>query len=168
MRTHRTRVRKIRILSSCLVQMMSPTLLVVAGSSLAANNGAFNGVAQRWNILVGHSWAPRIKWAVAEVRDQPLSLFHIIFSFIDSLDRAENLDDGQLSPVVETPRSRPVSQVSGPGAVGVNRSRTLPSSRGTSTDDEKRRAKVLRKQKRTSVQPRNLNVPTPTGGYGGG
>ncbi|OAX42698.1 Rho GTPase activation protein [Rhizopogon vinicolor AM-OR11-026] len=84
----------------------------------------------------------------------------------DSVDLVENLDDGQLSPVVETPRSRPVSQVSGPGAVGVSRSRTLPSSRGK--DDERHRARVLRKQKRSSIQPQNLNTPTPTGGHAGG
>jgi hypothetical protein len=164
-RTRRSRVRKTQTLSSCLVLTRTTTPLVEAGGLSAATSGASSGVAQRWNILVGHSWAPRIKWAIAEVRDPPLSLFHPILSFVDSLDMAENLDDGQLSPVVETPRSRPVSQVSGPGSVGVSRSRTLPSNRGPSTDEERHRARVLRKQKRSSVQPRNLNVHTPIGGH---
>jgi len=74
-----------------------------------------------------------------------------------SLDRTEDVDDGQLSPVLETPTPRPVSQASGPA---VSRSRTLPSNRG-STDDEKHRARVLRKQKRASAQPR-------PGGHAGG
>jgi hypothetical protein len=80
----------------------------------------------------------------------------------DSLDRTEDVDSGQLSPVLETPTSRPVSQGSGPA--GVSRSRTLPSNRG-STDDEKHRARVLRKQKRASAQPRH---PTTSGGHAGG
>ncbi|KAG2756784.1 Rho GTPase activation protein [Suillus brevipes Sb2] len=82
----------------------------------------------------------------------------------DSLDRSEDVDSGQLSPVLETPTSRPVSQGSGPAAVGVSRSRTLPSNR-SSTEDEKHRARVLRKQKRASAQPRH---PTASGGHAGG
>jgi hypothetical protein len=80
-RTPRSRVRKTQILSSFLVQMMSTTLLVGVGGSSAATTSAFSGAAQHWNILVGHSWAPRIKWAIAEVRDQPISLVHVIFLF---------------------------------------------------------------------------------------
>ncbi|KAG1750885.1 Rho GTPase activation protein [Suillus lakei] len=81
----------------------------------------------------------------------------------ESLGRTEDVDSGQLSPVLETPTSRPVSQGSGP--TGVSRSRTLPSSRGGSTDDERHRARVLRKQKRTSAQPRHSTAP---GGHAGG
>ncbi|KAG1870768.1 Rho GTPase activation protein [Suillus subalutaceus] len=84
--------------------------------------------------------------------------------YTDSLDRTKDVDSGQLSPVLETPTSRPVSQASSPAAVGVSRSRTLPSNRA-STDDEKHRARVLRKQKRTSAQPRH---PTAPGGHAGG
>ncbi|KAG2076497.1 Rho GTPase activation protein [Suillus decipiens] len=82
----------------------------------------------------------------------------------DSLNRTEDVDSGQLSPVIETPRSRAVSQTAGPVAVGVSRSRTLPTNRG-GTDEEKHRARVLRKQKRTSAQPRHPAAP---GGHTGG
>ncbi|KAG2364600.1 Rho GTPase activation protein [Suillus spraguei] len=82
----------------------------------------------------------------------------------DSPNRTEDVDSGQLSPVIETPRSRAVSQTAGPAAVGVSRSRTLPTNRG-GTDEEKHRARVLRKQKRTSAQPRHPAAP---GGHAGG
>ncbi|KAG1739174.1 Rho GTPase activation protein [Suillus paluster] len=86
----------------------------------------------------------------------------------DPPDRTENVDAGQLSPVIESPISRPISQASGPGAVAISRSRTLPSNRESSTDDDRRRARVLRKQKRTSTQPRHVNSPTPIGGRADG
>ncbi|EIW57223.1 Rho GTPase activation protein [Trametes versicolor FP-101664 SS1] len=52
----------------------------------------------------------------------------------------------RLSPVVETPPSRSGSIVT------VTRSRTLPSSKGRPTDEE-RHAKLVKKQKRASAQP---------------
>ncbi|KIJ66940.1 hypothetical protein HYDPIDRAFT_38386 [Hydnomerulius pinastri MD-312] len=78
---------------------------------------------------------------------------------VDSQDRSEpSLDEGQLSPVAERPASRSESRSSSAGAVGVSRSRTLPSHRGLGsgggTEDEKHRARVLRKQKRVSAQVR--------------
>ena len=55
---------------------------------------------------------------------------------------------GTLSPVVESPPSRSNSVVT------VTRSRTLPSSKtGRHGGDEERHAKLVKKQKRASVQP---------------
>jgi hypothetical protein len=77
--------------------------------------------------------------------------------FADSQDRSEpSQEGGQLSPVAERPASSAGSQGSGAGAIGMSRSRTLPSHRGIAsgggTDDERQRARVLRKQKRVSAQ----------------
>ncbi|KIJ13401.1 hypothetical protein PAXINDRAFT_170478 [Paxillus involutus ATCC 200175] len=76
---------------------------------------------------------------------------------VDSQDRSEpSQEGGQLSPVAERPASSAGSQGSGAGAIGMSRSRTLPSHRGIAsgggTDDERQRARVLRKQKRVSAQ----------------
>ncbi|EGN98845.1 hypothetical protein SERLA73DRAFT_107999 [Serpula lacrymans var. lacrymans S7.3] len=85
----------------------------------------------------------------------------------DSTDRVEPPPDApDLSPVAEAP-SRPES-LSFSGAVSVTRSRTMPSNRvsrehsGTNTDEERRRARVLRKQKRTSAQGKRGGAETPT------
>ncbi|KAH9945048.1 Rho GTPase activation protein [Epithele typhae] len=59
-------------------------------------------------------------------------------------------DDGNLSPVVESPPSRSNSVVT------VTRSRTLPSSKSR-IGDEERHAKLVKKQKRASVQPGRTN-----------
>ena len=56
------------------------------------------------------------------------------------------VEGGNLSPVVETPPSRSNSIVT------VTRSRTLPSSKSRLPDEE-RHAKLVKKQKRASVQP---------------
>ncbi|OJT15014.1 hypothetical protein TRAPUB_8457 [Trametes pubescens] len=60
----------------------------------------------------------------------------------------------RLSPVVETPPSRSGSIVT------VTRSRTLPSSKGRPTEEE-RHAKLVKKAKRASAQPARR---TPSGG----
>ena len=57
------------------------------------------------------------------------------------------VETGQLSPVVETPPSRSNSVVT------VTRSRTLPSSKTGRLPEEERHAKLVKKQKRASVQP---------------
>ncbi|EJF64820.1 Rho GTPase activation protein [Dichomitus squalens] len=56
-------------------------------------------------------------------------------------------ETGQLSPVVEAPPSRSNSVVT------VTRSRTLPSSKSGRLPEEERHAKLVKKQKRASVQP---------------
>ncbi|KAI6042560.1 Rho GTPase activation protein [Pisolithus marmoratus] len=75
---------------------------------------------------------------------------------VDSQDRAVSPTPQELSPVAERPSSTTSS------ILGVVRSRTLPSRRdrgGTdeefnNLDDDGRRARVLRKQRRLSVQPK--------------
>lgn len=57
------------------------------------------------------------------------------------------MEGGNLSPVVETPPSRSNSIVT------VTRSRTLPSSKTSRLPEEERHAKLVKKQKRASVQP---------------
>ncbi|RDX57097.1 Rho GTPase activation protein [Lentinus brumalis] len=57
------------------------------------------------------------------------------------------VEGGNLSPVVETPPSRSNSIVT------VTRSRTLPSSKTSRLPEEERHAKLVKKQKRASVQP---------------
>ncbi|KAH7926374.1 RhoGAP-domain-containing protein [Leucogyrophana mollusca] len=90
-----------------------------------------------------------------------------------TLERADSADKiakapevKQLSPVAEAPIPRREAQAS--NVPGVSRSRTMPSRRdvsgGSVTDDEKHRARVLRKQKRVSAQPKQADAPTPTGG----
>jgi len=76
----------------------------------------------------------------------------------DSQERASTPTQQELSPVAERPTSASST------TLGVVRSRTLPSRRdqgGTNedgsnslADDEGRRARVLRKQKRLSMQPK--------------
>ncbi|KAF9223716.1 Rho GTPase activation protein [Gyrodon lividus] len=72
---------------------------------------------------------------------------------LDLQDRSEpSQESGQLSPVAERPASSAGSQAS--GAIGMSRSRTLPTHRGISgsgPDDERQRGR-LRKQKRVSTQ----------------
>ncbi|KAH9856669.1 Rho GTPase activation protein [Lenzites betulinus] len=69
-------------------------------------------------------------------------------------EKSPQLEGERLSPVVETPPSRSGSIVT------VTRSRTLPSSKTGRLPDEERHAKLVKKQKRASAQPRR----TPSGG----
>ena len=65
-----------------------------------------------------------------------------------SADKAHaHREPGSLSPVIESPPSRSNSVVT------VTRSRTLPSSKSGRHADEERHAKLVKKQKRASVQP---------------
>ncbi|KAI6108022.1 Rho GTPase activation protein [Pisolithus sp. B1] len=75
---------------------------------------------------------------------------------VDSQDRAVSPSPQELSPVAERPTSTTSS------TLGVMRSRTLPSRRdrggadaeSNNLDDDGRRARVLRKQRRSSMQPK--------------
>ncbi|KAI0760939.1 Rho GTPase activation protein [Trametes elegans] len=69
-------------------------------------------------------------------------------------EKSPTLEGDRLSPVVESPPSRSGSIAT------VTRSRTLPSSKAGRLPEEERHAKLVKKQKRASVQPRR----TPSGG----
>lgn len=89
----------------------------------------------------------------------------LICRFVDDVNTpAGTEEDGELSPVPESPQAGAQAQTE--GAVGVARRRTLPSgktsSNGNISADEKQRARVLRKAKRTSShQPKKAEPVTP-------
>ncbi|KAI0070459.1 Rho GTPase activation protein [Panus rudis PR-1116 ss-1] len=70
-------------------------------------------------------------------------------------DSGKTKEGGDLSPVIETP-----SRSSSMRASTITRSRTLPSAKARlesgSTTDDSRQTKLLKKQKRASVQPHHL------------
>jgi hypothetical protein len=74
---------------------------------------------------------------------------------LDEMDDRAKSDDAALSPVNEPPQPMLSPALESPG---VTRSRTMPSSKGSKdvSGDEKQqqqqRTRVLRKQKRTSIQ----------------
>lgn len=83
----------------------------------------------------------------------------------ESADKITRIPEVKLSPVVEAPVP---SRRDSAGGASVSRSRTLPSRRdvagGSVTDDEKHRARVLRKQKRVSAHPKHADAPTSMAG----
>lgn len=76
-----------------------------------------------------------------------------IFCFCCDVDEIDDQAGGEMSPVRDSPMASP-----GLESPGVTRSRTLPSSKmlknisSEEQQQQQQRARVLRKQKRTSVQ----------------